>query len=86
MKNNKIGDAFGETLLEQYKNLKIEVNDITERDDGYIYVTPASRYFSKSNTWPKVKKIALNYVSGNVLDVACGAGRNALYLRKKGLT
>jgi len=82
MKTSK--DAFGEFLLFQYNNPKLQAREIVERDDGFIEATTYSdRYLSEYPSWSATEKQAMKLVKGKVLDVGCGGGRHALYLQKK---
>ena len=77
-------DAYGHIL---YDFLNGEQNlEVVERDDGYI-TTSRMRplaYFSEYPEWAEHQKLAMNYTTGRILDIGCGAGRHALYLQKKG--
>jgi SAM-dependent methyltransferase len=75
-------DAFGQALFAQYNKRKSY--EIIEREDGYVDCTPCEFYFTEYSEWPSIEKEALDYVSGRVLDIGCGAGRHALYLQGKG--
>jgi SAM-dependent methyltransferase len=80
-KNN---DAFGESLMAQFKDRSQNI-EIVERDDGLITATDyAKTYFSEYRAWSEKERQALKLVKGRVLDVGCGAGRHALYLQSKG--
>ena len=62
------------------------VMDVIERDDGHITVSMGAEvYFADFDDWRPIEKQAMNYASGRVLDVGCGAARHALYLQKQGL-
>jgi SAM-dependent methyltransferase len=56
----------------------------TERDDGYINESDASRYFSPYEEWPEYEREAILEARGKVLDVGLGAGRHSLWLQDKG--
>ena len=81
---NTKNDAFGQTLLDQYKDPKRSVREIVERDDNFIGADPAKYYFTTYKDWSKLEKDGLKFVRGKVLDIGCGAGRHALYLQSKG--
>ncbi|MHC4665850.1 MAG: class I SAM-dependent methyltransferase [Planctomycetota bacterium] len=57
---------------------------ILERIDGYLDVVNVSLYFAEFEEWAYQQRKAMDYVKGRVLDVGCGAGRHALYLKSKG--
>jgi len=59
-------------------------HEVVERDDGYLSVGDAVRYFAAVDQWPPVDRWACDQVTGRVLDVGCGAGRHALLLADKG--
>lgn len=77
-------DAFGHALLDYLITKNGKINVVTERDDGYIDVSRIESYFYEYNNWPIYEKKAMGYIKGRVLDIGCGAGRNALYLQRKG--
>jgi SAM-dependent methyltransferase len=56
----------------------------TERDDGYINESDASRYFSSYEEWPEYERVAILEARGKVLDGGLGAGRHSLWLQDKG--
>ena len=77
-------DAYGHQIYDYLKGKK-DVSEIVERDDGFFGVsTGVKNYFSEYRNWHKREREAMQYVSGKVLDVGCGAGRVSLYLQKKG--
>lgn len=77
-------DPYGEQLLAQLKR-RAATAEIIERDDGYIDTGsfPGS-YFREYNEWWPLERRAIQYVSGRVLDIGCGAGRHSLYLQQQG--
>ncbi len=78
-------DAFGHALLDFLHTENDRISVVVERNDGYVDVSMIHPYFSNFSEWPVSEKKAIKYVKGRVLDVGCGAGRNALYLQGKGL-
>lgn len=75
-------DAFGQKLWAAYRGG--EVFEIVERDDGYIIAMKLAGYFSDYEDWPPIEQKAMQFAEGRVLDIGCGAGRNSIYLQKKG--
>jgi SAM-dependent methyltransferase len=59
--------------------------EIVERDDGLIRAATAERYFAEPAGWLPFERQALDFASGRMLDVGCGAGRYALALQARGL-
>lgn len=81
MKNSE--DAYGQTLLAQYKH-QTPTAEIIERDDNYIDTgSEAGLYFSEYAEWSLLERRAIELANGRVLDVGCGAGRHALYLQQR---
>lgn len=80
------GDAFG-AILRRCWDAGVATGsafEIVERDDGYIGVGDAARYFAGAESWSPVERWACQRVAGRVLDVGCGAGRHALPLTQSG--
>jgi SAM-dependent methyltransferase len=76
-------DAYGQQVWAYFQGK--ESFEVFERDDGFIGMTDgALSYFAEFKDWPEIEKQATNFVKGNILDIGAGAGRNALYLQKKG--
>jgi SAM-dependent methyltransferase len=76
-------DAFGKALLDHFNGARPVA--IIERDDGFVDVDHAMPlYFAPPNAWPAPERDAMQFVSGRVLDIGCGAGRAALYLQEHG--
>ena len=75
-------DAFGQAFLATYKGAEVE--QIIERDDGYVNSDSTKGYFSGYEAWPQDEQKAMEFVKGRVLDIGCGAGRHSLYLQNKG--
>ncbi|HEY1106623.1 MAG TPA: class I SAM-dependent methyltransferase, partial [Agromyces sp.] len=53
---------------------------IIERDDGYVGVEDAYRYFSRPDEWIAGERSAVASATGRVLDIGCAAGRHMLAL------
>jgi hypothetical protein len=53
-----VGDAFGQLLLEclEAGMPTGEFQEVVEREDGYIGVGDAARYFSSSETWSELER------------------------------
>lgn len=75
-------DAFGHALHAVQKGE--EVNEIVERDDGFVDSMSTRGYFSGYEAWNPIEQRAMQFVKGRVLDIGCGAGRHSLYLQGKG--
>jgi SAM-dependent methyltransferase len=61
------------------------VQEIVERDDGYIEATAGpGGYFAPFRRWPAHQRQAVRFMRGRVLDVGAGAGRVALELQARG--
>lgn len=52
-----------------------------ERDDGRVETYKVSDYIKPFSEWPEIEQQAIKRAKGKVLDVGCGAGRVALYLK-----
>jgi SAM-dependent methyltransferase len=81
-----VGDAFGAILARCWEAGAVTgaAFEIVERDDGYIGVGDAARYFAGADSWSLIERWACERVTGRVLDVGCGAGRHALPLQAAG--
>ena len=76
-------DAFGQMLLAHHNGG--ERAEIYEREDGFIETGPGGKlYFAPFEEWSHVEQEAMGHVRGRVLDIGCGAGRQALYLQAQG--
>lgn len=81
-----VGDAFGRVLTRCWES-GVQKNvawEIVERDDGYIGIGDAARYFDGPDLWSVVERRACDQVVGRVIDVGCGAGRHSLALQAAG--
>jgi len=77
-------DAFGHMLYDYMQGESVK--DVIERDDGLITVSIGPEiYFAGIEDWRPAEQQAVNYASGRVLDIGCGAARHALYLQNQGL-
>lgn len=77
-------DAFGKALMAHLRGEEAEY--LIERDDGYMD-TPGSKageYFVGYEDWLPHERDAVLESRGRVLDVGCGAGREALWLQGRG--
>jgi SAM-dependent methyltransferase len=78
-----MADAFGRALL-AYLRGSTAVH-IIERDDGHLDEIETASYFREFNEWERHEQEAIPEARGRVLDVGCGAGREALRLQEMGL-
>ncbi len=76
-------DAFGKALLACYRGKNCE--HVIERDDGLVEVADTRIYFTGFDEWPQYERDAMTEVRGRVLNVGCGAGREALWMQEQGL-
>ncbi|MFQ5986287.1 MAG: methyltransferase domain-containing protein [Thermoplasmata archaeon] len=77
-------DAMGHLMWDHFQGQ--EVQEVVEREDGYIDVTNGpSSYFASYEDWARHEQRAMRYARGGVLDIGVGAGRHALYLQDQGL-
>lgn len=83
MRVAKLGDAFGQALLDCYRGLATTY--VIEREDGYIDPGQLTTYFTEHEDWPELEKPVPDLIHGRVLDVGCGAGRHCLHFQKIGL-
>ena len=81
-----IGDAFGQCLMRCWRadGRPGVAFEITERDDGFIYVSDVARYLATPERMNVLNRWACEQARGRVLDVGCGAGRHALALARQG--
>lgn len=79
-----VGDAFGSMLREFANSKGLDVAEVIERDDGFIYVQRPDRYFAPPSAWEQFEQDALQFAGDSVLDIGCGAGRFALALQQSG--
>lgn len=76
-------DPLGRIILDYSKD-QVERQITVESDicdDDYI---PASHLFRTYKQMPKVEQLALEYCTGDILDIGAGAGMHALYLEQNG--
>jgi SAM-dependent methyltransferase len=77
-------DAYGQEIWNCHKGNS--TYEIFERDDGLIEIRSAQPYFQDYSNWPAHEQEAIQRAHGAILDIGCGAGREALYLQQKGHT
>ena len=77
-------DAYGH-LLSDYHNGRENV-EIVEREDGFIDTSRLGplNYFAEYEDWAEHQRLAIQYATGRVLDIGCGAGRHCLHLQEQG--
>jgi SAM-dependent methyltransferase len=75
-------DTFGAALLAALEGR--DARHAVERDDGRVDWADAAEYLAPPGEWREGTADALAAVRGRVLDVGCGAGRHAIYLRESG--
>jgi SAM-dependent methyltransferase len=82
-----VGDAFGDLLTRCWEagGAAGVAHEIVERDDGYISVDDAARYFGGADSWSPHEAAIMSHARGRVLDIGCGAGRQMMVLREQGL-
>lgn len=78
-------DGFGELLRACWRSgprpgVQMQV---IERDDGFVSVEDAYRYFTRANQWPTSERRAVQEARGRVLDVGCAVGRHMLALEDR---
>lgn len=76
-------DAYGQEVWAFFQGK--ESYEIVERDDSFIGLSGgAPAYFADFKDWPKIEKQTIKLAKGKILDIGAGAGRNSIYLQKKG--
>lgn len=73
-------DGYGALLRDAYaagprRGTHLQV---IERDDGYVSVEDAYRYFTRPDEWIAGERHAVAVAAGRVLDIGCAAGRHML--------
>lgn len=56
---------------------------VIERDDGYVSIEDAHRYFTRPAEWIVAERRAVQLARGRVLDIGCAAGRHMLVMREQ---
>ena len=77
-------DAYGH-LISDYHNGRENV-EVVEREDGFIDTSQLGplNYFAEYEDWAEHQRLAIQYATGRVLDIGCGAGRHCFYLQEQG--
>ncbi|NUS56557.1 MAG: class I SAM-dependent methyltransferase, partial [Streptomycetaceae bacterium] len=73
-------DGYGALLRDAYeagprRGTHLQV---VERDDGYVGIEDAYRYFTRPDEWVACERRAVAAARGRVLDIGCAAGRHML--------
>lgn len=75
-------DIYGTALLDHHHGLRDRVIKIC-RDNDFVNEHSASLYFEEHPF--EQEAAALEFVTGPVLDIGCGAGRHLLWLQGQGV-
>lgn len=76
-------DLFGKALLD-YHNGNYTEDIITETNISDKDTLPLPYLYRDYTEMPKLEQKALELCKGHILDVGCGAGNHALWLKEKG--
>lgn len=73
-------DGFGELLRDCWESgpRPGACAQVIERDDGFVSIEDAYRYFTPPEEWVTAEQHAVELARGRVLDVGCAAGRHML--------
>lgn len=84
--NLRVGDAFGDALQQCWRRggRYGVAYEIAERDDGFISVVDAAHYLRPPDKLGPLDQWACEHAVGRILDVGCGAGRQAVALMAGG--
>lgn len=80
----RLGDAFGQALLDHLEHGPDGRGHFIERDDGLLEAMDPGHFFSAESEWSAVAAAVSDRAGSRVLDVGAGAGRYALPLQKTG--
>src|SRR5438034_9070296 len=75
-------ELYARAMLDHWLGKKVTVE--FEREDGLRRPSKIETYFAPPSRWPRMEREAMRLVRGRVLDLGCGPGRHALFLRKNG--
>lgn len=75
-------DGYGALLRDAYEDgpRRGRHFQVIERDDGFVSVEDAYRYFTRPDEWLACERQAVAAARGRVLDIGCAAGRHMLAL------
>lgn len=76
-------DVFGRLLTDHHEG-HVSGTPVYRRDDDEVTEAHLAWYFADPETWDASAHRLLDAVEGRVVDVGCGAGREALELRTRG--
>jgi len=80
---HKDKDVFGEAIKDYFLSNKVEAKVIVHTDDFEDDEIPVDYLFRTYPEMPKIEQMALQMVRGKVLEIGCGAGSHALYLKER---
>ena len=77
-------DPFGQALWDYEHGRPAHIT--IRRDDGLASEQDAALYFAGPEAFDPTEAEALAFAKGRVLDIGCGAGRQAMVLQERGLS
>lgn len=79
----KMKDIFGQALLDYHYKI-FEPSLLLHNDYGSPETIPPEQFFGDEDEFSELECVALDQVSGRVLDIGSATGRHALYLQNLG--